>query len=62
MQLNVPSIVCDGCADTITKAIHKLDSSASVNVNIETKQVEVDTQADESRIKEAIAAVGHDVN
>lgn len=62
MQLNVPSIVCDGCADTITKAIHTLDSSASVSVNIETKQVEIDTQADESAIKEAIAAAGHDVN
>ncbi|MGJ3246967.1 MAG: heavy-metal-associated domain-containing protein [Elainellaceae cyanobacterium] len=62
MQLNVPSIVCDGCADTITKAIHTLDSSASVDVNIETKQVEIDTQADERKIKEAIASVGHDVN
>ena len=34
MQLKVPSIVCDGCADTITKAIIELDSGAQVNVNV----------------------------
>jgi len=35
MQLKVPSIVCDGCADTITRAITELDAGARVNAKVE---------------------------
>ncbi|PSN19864.1 copper chaperone [filamentous cyanobacterium CCP5] len=61
LQLKVPSIVCEGCADTITEAIQSLDSSSKVNVNIETKDVSAETSAAESAIREAIAAKGHTV-
>ena len=61
IQLKVPSIVCDGCADTITKAITELDSDAKVNVNVETKEVSTETSASESAVREAITAKGHTV-
>ena len=61
IQLKVPSIVCDGCADTITKAITELDSGAKVNVNVETKEVSTETSASESAVREAITAKGHTV-
>jgi copper chaperone len=61
MQFKVPSIVCDGCADTITKAITELDSGAQVNVNVETKEVSAETSASESAVREAITAKGHTV-
>lgn len=61
MQLKVPSIVCEGCAETITKAIVALDADAKVNVDLSTKTANIETQASESEVKDAIAAVGHTV-
>lgn len=61
MQLKVPSIVCDGCADTITKAIKTHEPNANVNVDIANKTVTVETGASEESIKQVITAVGHTV-
>jgi copper chaperone len=61
MQLTVSSIVCQGCADTITKAVKNLDGHAVVQVDVATKQVLVESQADEAAVKAAIAATGHQI-
>jgi copper chaperone len=61
LELKVPSIVCSGCVDTITKAIMDLDSSASVKSDLETKTVSVETTASEAAVKEAITKIGHTV-
>lgn len=61
MQLKVPSIVCSGCGDLITKEIQKNQPEASVKVDLDTKIVTVDTQASEDSIKEIIKAAGHTV-
>ena len=58
---NVPSIVCSGCGDTITKAIKTVESDASVNVDVAAKTVTVEAQASEESIKQAIVATGHTV-
>jgi len=59
--LNVPSIVCAGCTDTITKAIQTVESDASVNVDVAAKTVTVEAKASEESIKQAIVATGHTV-
>ncbi|MEM6714557.1 MAG: heavy-metal-associated domain-containing protein [Cyanobacteria bacterium P01_D01_bin.6] len=61
LQFKVPSIVCDGCAETVTKAIQSLDAGAKVDINVETKDVSAETTASEEAIREAIAAKGHTV-
>ncbi|MGF1478240.1 MAG: heavy-metal-associated domain-containing protein [Cyanophyceae cyanobacterium] len=61
MQLKVPSIVCQGCADEITKEIKTHEPNATVNVDVEKKVVTVETGASEESIRQAIAAVGHQV-
>ncbi|MBD1826101.1 heavy-metal-associated domain-containing protein [Microcoleus vaginatus GB1-A2] len=59
--LNVPSIVCAGCGDTITKAIKTVDSEASVNVDVAAKTVTVEAEASEESIKQAVVVTGHTV-
>lgn len=59
--LNVPSIKCEGCADTITKEIKVHDENAKVNVNVEKKTVEVESNMSEESVKQAIAVAGHQV-
>ncbi|MFW6358949.1 MAG: heavy-metal-associated domain-containing protein [Chroococcales cyanobacterium] len=61
IELKVPSIVCQGCADTITKEIHTHEPNATVNVDVEAKTVSVETEASEESIKQMITAVGHEV-
>ena len=61
LLLKVPSIVCSGCGDTITKAIKTVESDAAVNVNVAAKTVMVEAKASEESIKQAVVATGHTV-
>lgn len=54
-------MVCDGCVQTVTKAIQTVDSGAKVNIVLETKEVSVESQASLDAIKEEIAANNHTV-
>ncbi len=57
----VPSIACDGCAKTITEEILTHESGAKVNVDVQAKTVNVETEASEESIKQMITSVGHTV-
>lgn len=59
IQLKVPDMACSACSDTITKAIIALDPQASVNADLDTKEISITTQASESSIKSAITAAGY---
>ena len=59
--LKVPSIKCEGCADTIMKGIKVHDENATVNIDVEQKTVEVESDMSEASIRQAIAAVGHEI-
>ena len=61
VQLKVPSIVCEGCAETITKAIIALDPEAKVEVDVVSKTAQVEGKPSEAEIKDAIASAGHTV-
>lgn len=61
LEFKVPSMVCEGCVDTVKKAIAKTDSAAQVEVVLETKAVMVDTSSSMEEIQQAIAGVGHTV-
>ncbi|MCU0517529.1 MAG: heavy-metal-associated domain-containing protein [Oscillatoria sp. Prado101] len=61
LKLKVPSMVCEGCVETVTKAIKTVDSDAGVNVDLEKKTVSVESQVSEESIKQAIVATGHTV-
>ncbi len=61
IQLKVPTIACDGCSATITKAILAQEPEAKVDINVENKVVQVETQASEESVKQMIVAAGHQV-
>lgn len=61
MQFKVPSIVCEGCADTITKEIKTSEPNAKVDVDLKEKIVTVETGASEESVRQMITAVGHTV-
>ncbi|NJN31635.1 MAG: heavy-metal-associated domain-containing protein [Synechococcales cyanobacterium RM1_1_8] len=62
LQLTVPQMACEACAETITKAIQSVDSGAQVQADPKTKQVEVETTASEAALKEALSQAGYPAN
>jgi copper chaperone len=59
--LTVPNMACSACGDTITRAIKAIDPTATVQADPKTKLVNIDTQASETAIKQAIIAAGYTV-
>lgn len=61
ITLKVPSMVCDGCVSTVKDAILTHEPKAKVEIDLDTKQVDVDTDASEASIKQIITAAGHEI-
>lgn len=61
LQLTVPNLACSACSDTITKAVKAIDPAATVQADPKTKQVNIETQAVEAAIKQAITDAGYTV-
>ena len=61
INLKVPSMVCDGCVSTIKEAILTHEPQAKVEIDLDSKQVIVETEASEASIKQVITAVGHEI-
>ncbi|MDY6937122.1 MAG: heavy-metal-associated domain-containing protein [Cyanobacteriota bacterium] len=61
LHFKVPTISCDGCAESITKAIETADGNAKVSVDVAAKTVDVETQMSEASIKQLIQSVDHKI-
>jgi copper chaperone len=61
ITLKVPSIACEGCANTITKAINNQQPAAQVSVDVGNKIVTVETTASPQKLPNGSAKVGHTV-
>jgi copper chaperone len=59
IKLTVPGMACSACANNITNAVKTVDPDANVEADPKTKLVNVDTQASETAIKEALVAAGY---
>ena len=59
VQLKVPNMACSACSDTVTKAVKAIDPAANVQADLKTKLVEIETQASEAAIREAITTAGY---
>jgi copper chaperone len=59
LKLNVPDLACSACVETVTTAIQSVDANAAVEADPKTKIVSIETQASQSAIEAAIAAVGY---
>ncbi len=62
LELIVPSMACSACADTITKAVTALDPTATVEADLKTKRVKIETLKPAAEVTAAIAAAGYPVS
>lgn len=55
----VPDMMCDGCAGAITEALTSADPTASVNIDLENKQVSVESELSKRALRKAIKKAGY---
>jgi copper chaperone CopZ len=63
--VKVPTIVCNSCVNTITKALKKVDGVRTTKIDLEKKIATVtyvSTKTSLSKIEKAIAKAGYDAN
>jgi copper chaperone len=59
VRLDVPSIVCDGCAELLTEKIGQVPGVDDVSVDVAGKTVTVTGAADPEAVTAAVAEAGH---
>jgi copper chaperone len=61
LQIQVPDMACGACVKAITQAVAVIDTAATVEADLKTKWVTIETQVDEASLKVAIAAAGYTI-
>ena len=59
LQFNVPDMACGACVKAITRTIKAVDQNATIEADLKTKQVEIETGSSKISIKEAIKNAGY---
>lgn len=54
----VPDMHCDGCVRSVTGAVRELDDRATVQADLQTRQVRVETTASDEAVAAAIREAG----
>jgi Cu+-exporting ATPase len=61
-ELTVEDMTCKHCVGRVTKAVQEIDQQAKVEIDLPTKRVKIDSQAELDRIAQAIDAAGYPVS
>lgn len=59
IELSIKDMTCGGCVAGITKVVKALDASATVDANVGTKRVRIDSAAGKDAVIAAIADAGY---
>jgi copper chaperone len=59
LKFRVEDMTCGHCASTITNAVREVDGKASIEIDLPTHQVRIESAADAKKIEEAIRDAGY---
>ena len=60
LLMQVEGMTCQGCVDAVTKAVQRLDPSATVDVDLDHGRVHVTTKAQSIEVAQALNAAGYE--
>jgi Cu+-exporting ATPase len=60
-ELTVEGMSCGHCVGRVTRSVQDVDQQAKVTIDLPTKKVRIDSQADLDKIATAIEAAGYPV-
>ena len=59
LNLKVPDMTCGHCEGVVTRAVHSVDSSATISIDLPSQTVSIITSADDSEVTQALDAAGY---
>jgi copper chaperone len=59
IEFNIPDISCAHCVGVVQKAVKAVDAAATVDVDIASKKVRIESAAEKSTLANALVAVGY---
>lgn len=62
LLMRVEGMTCQGCVNSVTKAIQRLDPGARVDVDLEHGRVHVVTKAQSVEVAQALDAAGYEAH
>ena len=61
LQIQVPSLMCEGCVTNVSQAILQKDENAQIEVDLANKTMSITTNLTEDLVRSAISEVGHEM-
>ena len=61
VEMTVSGMRCGPCARAVTDAVRSIDPAAGVEIDLDSKSVSIDSDADIGRIQAAIEGAGYQV-
>jgi copper chaperone len=62
IEFQVPAISCGHCVRAVNEALKEVDPQAVVEVNVETKKVNVESRAERQKLAAALTEAGYPPN
>jgi copper chaperone len=59
LELTLPTMTCGHCVATVTRAVQKLDAKATVEIDLPTHRVRIESTQPERLLKAALAEEGY---
>ncbi|MEY2825183.1 MAG: hypothetical protein RLZ64_1721 [Pseudomonadota bacterium] len=60
-ELKVDGMTCGGCVSSVKRALQAIDANASIDVDLHSKTVKIDTAVELHAVKAAVEDAGYDV-
>ncbi|MBU3708701.1 MAG: heavy-metal-associated domain-containing protein [Burkholderiaceae bacterium] len=60
-ELKVDGMTCGGCVSSVKRALQAIDANASIDVDLQSKTVKIDTAVELHAVKAAVEDAGYDV-
>ena len=59
LELTLPTMTCGHCVATVTRTVRKLDANATVDIDLPTHRVRIESTQPAPLLKAALAAEGY---
>ena len=59
IELNLPTMTCNHCVQTVTRTVQRLDANASVEIDLPAQRVRIESNQTRAAIEAALAEEGY---
>jgi copper chaperone len=59
IEFHLPAMSCGHCVRTVTEAVQEIDPKARVDVDLDSKKVQVESNADRTALTQALTEAGY---